>query len=116
MVGTEKRATATFAMNSISFFGLQLVSAGVINSSDSVLNGDIGSLAENKLHRLNISNDRLIGFILINDNQRAGIYTALINEGTKLSTLEYDITSKDIGLSVYSKRERTRKIWNYKGG
>jgi len=111
MAGTEKKAPATFAMNSISFFGLQLISAGIINSSNSKMGGTVGNLAENKLRRLNISNGRLIGFVLINDNQRAGIYTALINDGTKLSTLEYDIASKDIGLSVYSKEERMKRIW-----
>ncbi|MDR0820821.1 MAG: FAD-dependent oxidoreductase [Endomicrobium sp.] len=114
MTGTEIKAPAAFAMNAISFFGLQLISAGVIGTSkpDEIVTDS----AENKLRRLNISNDKLVGFVLINYNQRAGIYTALINDRTKLSTLEYDITSKDIGLDVYPKEERTKKIWNHKGG
>jgi NAD(P)H-nitrite reductase large subunit len=114
MTGTEIKAPATFAMNAISFFGLQLISAGVIGSLNS--KEIVTTLADNKLRRLNISNDKLVGFVLINCNQRAGIYTALINDRTKLSTLEYDITSKDIGLDVYPEVERTKKIWNYKGG
>jgi NAD(P)H-nitrite reductase large subunit len=114
MTGTEIKSPAVFAMNAISFFGLQLISAGVIGSSKS--NEIVTASAENKLRRLNISNDELVGFVLINYNQRAGIYTALINGRTKLSTLEYDITSKDIGLDVYPKEERTKKIWNHKGG
>ncbi|BAV58719.1 FAD-dependent oxidoreductase [Endomicrobiia bacterium] len=114
MTGTEIKAPAAFAMNAISFFGLQLISAGVIGTSKS--NEIVTDSAENKLRRLNISNDKLVGFVLINYNQRAGIYTALISDRTKLSTLEYDITSKDIGLDVYPKEERTKKIWNHKGG
>jgi len=116
MTGLRAKAPAAFAMNSISFFGLQLISAGVIsnlNSNDTVI--DIDS-TKNKLRRLNIFNDNLIGFILINDDQRAGIYTALINDKTKLSSLRYDITSKDIGLDIYPKEERTKKIWDCKGG
>jgi NAD(P)H-nitrite reductase large subunit len=114
MSGVRSKATAAFAMNSISFFGLQLVSAGIISNSKP--DGTVIDSTKNKLRSLNISNDNLIGFILINDNQRAGIYTALINDKTKLSTLRYDITSKDIGLDVYSIEERTKKIWDYKGG
>ncbi|MDR3274657.1 MAG: FAD-dependent oxidoreductase [Endomicrobium sp.] len=113
MAGTKKKAPAAFAMNAISFFGLQLISAGIISGLN--LNNGITYSTKNNLRRLNILNDNLIGFILINDNQRAGIYTALINDRTKLSTLEYDITLKDISLSVYPKEERTKKIWDYKG-
>ena len=51
------------------------------------------------------------GFVLINDPQRAGIYTSLINDKTKLSDLQYDIRSRDIDFSVYSKEVRENKIW-----
>jgi NAD(P)H-nitrite reductase large subunit len=114
ITGIEVKAPAAFSMNAVSFFGLQLISAGIIENSKP--NEIATTLAGSKLHRLNISNDRLVGFVLINCDQRAGIYTALINDRTKLSTLEYDITSKDIGLDAYQKEERTKKIWNYKGG
>ncbi|GHT55976.1 FAD-dependent oxidoreductase [Endomicrobiia bacterium] len=113
MIGAKTKAPAAFAMNAISFFGMQLISAGIINALGS--SNIVTDSAKDKLRRLNILNDNLIGFILINHNQRAGIYTALINDRTKLSTLEYDITLKDIGLSVYPKEERTKKIWNHKG-
>jgi len=114
MTKIKTKAPKALAMNSISFFGLQLISAGIISNSKSG-NNFVYSV-KNKLRKLNIFNDNLIGFVLINDNQRAGIYTSLISDKTKLSTLSYDITSRDIGFNVYSKDERTRKIWDYKGG
>ncbi|MDR1401029.1 MAG: FAD-dependent oxidoreductase [Endomicrobium sp.] len=114
MTGIKTRTPKTFAMNSISFFGLQLTSAGIINNSRSI--DTFVDSTKNKLRKLNVLNDNLIGFVLINDNQRAGIYTSLINDKVGLSTLAYDITSKDIGFNVYSKQERTKKIWDYKGG
>ncbi|MDR1952430.1 MAG: FAD-dependent oxidoreductase [Elusimicrobiota bacterium] len=108
MAGEKKLVPSSFAMNAISFFGMQLISAGIIGGSDADIyvdkNGD-------KLRRLNIANDNLIGFVLINDNQRAGIYTALINDRVKLSELEYDIKLKDIGLNVYTKEKRRDKIF-----
>ncbi|MDR0401507.1 MAG: NAD(P)/FAD-dependent oxidoreductase [Endomicrobium sp.] len=101
-----------FSMNSISFFGLHLISAGIIN--DYKFNSSIFvNSARNRLRKLNIFNDNLIGFILINDDQRAGIYTSLINDKTKISTLAYDITSNDIGFNVYSKSERISKMFNF---
>ncbi|MDR1511637.1 MAG: FAD-dependent oxidoreductase [Endomicrobium sp.] len=114
MTGAKIKAPKIFAMNSISFFGLQLISAGVI--SDSRSSGVFVDSTKNKLHKLNIFNDNLIGFVLINDNQRAGIYTSLINDKTNLSALAYDITSKDIGFNVYSAEERTKKIFDCNGG
>jgi NAD(P)H-nitrite reductase large subunit len=105
--GNKEKAPVAFAMNAISFFGLQLISAGLIGEADK---NSIFDIEANKLRRLNIVDDRLVGYVLINDNQRAGIYTALINDKTKLSTLEYDIKAKDIGLSVYPKESRICKI------
>jgi NAD(P)H-nitrite reductase large subunit len=107
----KHKAPNAFAMNAISFFGLQLISAGLIGEADQNSVFDVGA---NKLRRLNIEDDKLIGFVLINDVQRAGIYTALINDKTPLSSLEYDIKSKDIGLSIYPKDARTCKIWSGK--
>ncbi|MDR1941219.1 MAG: FAD-dependent oxidoreductase [Endomicrobium sp.] len=106
--GNKQKAPVAFAMNAISFFGLQLISAGIIGQADK---DSIFDISSNKLRRLNIVDDKLIGYVLINDQQRAGIYTALINDKTKLSSLEYDIKAKDIGLSVYPKESRTCKIW-----
>ncbi|MDR2425939.1 MAG: FAD-dependent oxidoreductase [Endomicrobium sp.] len=109
MTGKRHKAPASFAMNAISFFGLQLISAGIVSSGDA--NNLFSDTRGDKFRRLNIANDNLIGFVLINDNQRAGIYTALINDRTKLSSLEYDIKSKDIGLNIYPKEARKGKAW-----
>jgi hypothetical protein len=97
MAGTEIKVSAAFAMNAISFFDSQLISVGVIGTSKS--DKIVMDLAENKLRRLNISNDKLVGFVLINYNQRVRIYTALINDRTKLSTLEY-------GYNIKKKKEQ----------
>ncbi|MDR2860265.1 MAG: FAD-dependent oxidoreductase [Elusimicrobiota bacterium] len=108
MAGYEKKTPPSFAMNAISFFGMQLISAGITGGNEANIFTDKDG---DKLRRLNIANDDLIGFVLINDIQRAGIYTSLINDRVRLSDLEYDIKSSDIGLSVYKKPTRQDKIW-----
>jgi NAD(P)H-nitrite reductase large subunit len=105
---TDKPFGSAFAMNAISFFGMQLISAGNIGGQESNVNI---SKDNTSLRRLNIANDNLIGFVLINDILRAGIYTDLIRNKTKLSELEFDIRSKDIGLNAYNKEKRQNKIF-----
>jgi NAD(P)H-nitrite reductase large subunit len=108
MAGVKTKSPVVFSTNAISFFGLQLISAGVVNTLTP--NNIILDLAKSKLFRLNILNDNLIGFVLINCEQRAGIYTDLMSDKVKLSTLEYDITLKDVDFSIYPKEERIKKI------
>lgn len=111
MAGLKQKSPAFFAMNAISFFGMQLISAGYICENDYNYSFSDLTPQESKARRLNIQDDRLIGFLLINDFQRAGIYTDLINNKTKLSELEYDIRAKDIGLGIYPENVRKGKIW-----
>jgi hypothetical protein len=107
MTGAEIKAPAAFAVNAILFFGLQLIShlaTWELQMSDEIITDS----AENNFRRLNISSNKLAGFALIDYNQRVGICTTLINDRTKLSTFEHDITSKDISLNVYAKEERIK--------
>ncbi|MDR3048808.1 MAG: FAD-dependent oxidoreductase [Elusimicrobiota bacterium] len=110
MAGVKHEAPTSFAMNAISFFGMQLISAGLICNTDYSYAFADSVANESKVRRLNIADDRLLGFVLINDFQRAGIYTDLINNNTKLSKLEYDIKSKDIGFNIYPRDIRKDKI------
>jgi NAD(P)H-nitrite reductase large subunit len=104
-----------FAMNAISFFGMQLISAGISNNNTSLQNiqSIITEIKNSKLCKLNILNDNLVGFVMINSNKRAGIYTELIRNKIKLSTLAYDITNKqhkNIGFNVYSSDKRKQLL------
>ncbi|MDR0890879.1 MAG: FAD-dependent oxidoreductase, partial [Endomicrobium sp.] len=102
-----------FAMNAISFFGMKLISAGMICNKlkyNNVQNINIES-EWNKLFKLSICNNNLVGFTMINSIRRAGIYTDLIKNKVPLSTLLYDITTKDIGLNVYPKIARMKLLY-----
>ncbi|MDR2709149.1 MAG: FAD-dependent oxidoreductase [Elusimicrobiota bacterium] len=108
MAGEDIALNPSTSMNAISFFGLQLICAGLTGGQEDNLFVDEN---EYKLRRLNIADDTLKGFVLINDIARAGIYTDLIKNQTKLSELEYDLKQQDIGLNVYNKKERHDKLW-----
>lgn len=90
-------------MNSIGFFGLHTMTAG---SREGEVYEDI---SEMHLKKLFINNDRLVGFILIGDTARAGIYTDMIRKRTPLESVDFDILKKTPELFAFSEKYR-RKI------
>ncbi len=112
MAGVTKEFTGAFPLNAIGFFGLHLISAGIVDTKQDgykvyIQKDDTKDL----LKKLVIKDDKLEGFVLINTNERAGIYTSLINDKTPLSSLNYDITKQSIGLNAFSKDIRENKIF-----
>ena len=101
-------ATAVFdnaiPMNSIGFFGLPAMTAGRYY-------GDVHAEKSNgKLKRFFTDKNRLVGFILIGETERAGIYTSLIREKTPLDTIDFETLRKSAASSVFSKEIRRKKF------
>ena len=53
---------------------------------------------------------RLVGFILIGDVDRAGIYTSLIREQTPLDTIDFELIRDKPQLMAFSHAERAKKL------
>ena len=64
---------------------------------------------ENSGKRLLIKDNRLVGFVLLNASERAGIYTALIQNKVELNTLSGDLLDEP-GLMLYARDIRTEKL------
>lgn len=81
----------SFAVNAVDFFEISLLTAGMINpSADS--DCEIKVVAdEGKYAKFVMKDDRLMGYILVNRPANAGIYTALIEQETPLSSLDDDV-------------------------
>ncbi len=91
-------------MNAIGLFGKHIITAGTYK-------GDVYYNADEKNYKkLFYSDNKLNGFILIGDIQKAGIYTALIREKTPLDTLDFELICKMPGLMAFSKEERASKL------
>ena len=81
-----------------------MVSAGDLNGeSDIVRQG--GSYK-----RLVRRDGRLVGFLLVGDVSRAGIYTALIREQTPLSSIDYELIREKPQLAAFSRAERAHML------
>jgi NAD(P)H-nitrite reductase large subunit len=106
--GVADNAAAHFdkaiPMNAISFFGLHVITAGDYN-------GDVYAKTENGSYkRLFYSNNKLNGYILIGNVEKAGIYTSLIRERTPLDTIDFALVCEKPGLMVFTKEDRMVKL------
>lgn len=108
MAGGGIKLDGTYSVNAIDFYGLRICTCGLINaeggqySDKTVQNGD-------SYKRLIFEGNRLVGFVLINASENAGIYTSLIENKTDLSVLEYDITETP-SLFLFEKSVRAKKL------
>ena len=91
-------------MNSIGFFGLHIMSAGTC--ADLVYR----EATETGCKKLYASKGALTGFILVGQVERAGIYTALIREGTPLSSIDFDALCREPSLLPLGRDYRARKL------
>ncbi len=84
MAGGKELFEKGIPMNSLGFFGLHVMTAGRYD-------GEIyEEKSDRKLKRLFTRDGLLVGFILIGETDRAGVYTALIREKTPLSTVDFE--------------------------
>ena len=104
----EKVFDKAIPMNAIGFFGLHVITAGTY--SGEVYKG--GAKGDCQYKRLFYSDDRLNGYIIIGDVEKAGIYTSLIREQTPLSGLDFALVCEKPGLMAFTQEERARIMGN----
>ena len=104
MAGGDKSFDTGIPMNSIGFFGLHIMTAGVYD-------GEMFEDAKNgSIRRLFVKDGRLAGFILIGGTDRAGIYTSLVRERTPLDTIDFGLTKKAASNMIFSRDIRRKKF------
>ena len=91
-------------MNAIGFFGLHVITAGHYE-------GDVyAETAQDNYKRLFYQDNRLNGYILIGNVEKAGIYTSLIRERTPLDTIDFTLICEKPGLMAFTKEVRKIKL------
>lgn len=104
MAGGDEVFDKAIAMNSICLMGLNAMTAG---SYEGELYEEKG---EGKLKHLFIRNGYLVGFILIGETERAGIYTSLIRERTPLNQVDFEMLKKIATSAAFSPEMRRKKF------
>ena len=104
MAGGDKEFTNAIPMNSIGFYGLHIMTAG---------NYD-GECFEEKrdgvLKRFFVKDNKLIGYMLIGETDRAGIYTSMIREQVPLDTVDFELLKKVATTFAFSSENRRKKF------
>lgn len=104
MAGGDRPFRKAVPMNASGFLGLHMITAGSYD-------GEQYLTRENGNYKLLVTrDDRLVGFILIGDIERAGIYTSLIRECTPLSSIDFELIREKPQLMAFSSTERAKKL------
>lgn len=104
MAGGNRAFDKSIPMNASGFMGLHMITAGSYEGEAYIVED------EDSYKMLVTKDDRLRGFILIGDVERAGIYTSLIREKTPLSSIDFDLIKERPQLMAFSSTERVHKL------
>jgi len=104
MAGGDKSFDKAIPMNAIGFFGLHMITAGSYTGNVHSENG------KDNYRRLFYSDNKLNGYILIGNVEKAGIYTSLIREHTPLDTIDFALVCEKPGLMAFRKEDRMVKL------
>ena len=104
MAGGETCFRKAMPMNAIGFFGLHVITAG--NYTGEVYCENAGE----NYKRLFYSDNKLNGYILIGNVEKAGIYTSLIREWAPLDSIDFPLICENPGLVAFTKEDRIRKL------
>jgi NAD(P)H-nitrite reductase large subunit len=102
MAGKLEVFDKAMPMNAIGFFGMPLVTAGSYEGEE------YKEVTEDSYKKLVFKDNKLVGYIMINDVDRAGIYTALIREKIDLSGVDIELLKKRPQLMLFNKTDRKR--------
>ncbi|NLM50859.1 MAG: NAD(P)/FAD-dependent oxidoreductase [Clostridiaceae bacterium] len=104
MAGDKVKYEKAIPMNAIGFFGLHIITAGSYRGESYEFIG------ENSYKRLFINDNRLVGYIMIGEINRAGIYTSLIKDKVDLSTIDMGLLLQKPNLMMFPKDVRKQKL------
>lgn len=104
MAGGNNVFDNAIPMNAIGFFGLHALTAG---SYDGEMYEEKGS---DSVKRLFVKDGYLIGFIMIGNTDKVGIYTSLIRNKTPLASLDFELLKINPSLAPFSSQYRRQKL------
>jgi NAD(P)H-nitrite reductase large subunit len=104
MAGGDMGFAKAIPMNAIGFFGLHVITAGSYE-------GDIYEENTNETYKkLHYQDNKLNGYIIVGNVEKAGIYTSLIRERTPLDTIDFSLVCKRPGLMAFQMEDRKTKL------
>ena len=113
MAGTRTRYKGGFAMNSIDILGLPIISAGTSNIENQPGSEILKRVDPNQniYKKVIIQNNRISGYLFMNEIDRAGILTGLITDMVDISSFKKDILGENFGYIYVPVESRPREVF-----
>ncbi len=99
MAGGDAAFDKAAPFNALGLFDTHIATAGVYE-------GDAYTDTSEGYKKLFVKDNKLVGFILIDCIERAGIYTSLIREQTPLDTVDFELLKKNPALMAFARGTR----------
>ncbi len=112
MCGTRTEYHGLFAMNSVQIFDIPSISFGVTNPPEQEGYEVLKILDKGKgvYKKIVLKDSRVVGVILLNSIERAGVYGLLIREGIDVKGFKDQLLRDDFGLLVLPKEFRKHLV------
>lgn len=107
MAGGESVFNKGIPMNSMGLLGLHMITAGSYQGDVYIDNSD-------GYKKLFYKDNKLVGYIMIGNVDKAGIYTSLIRDRIPLDSIDFELIKKRPALMAFSKEERDIKLGGVK--
>ncbi len=104
MAGRESYYLNAIPMNAIGFWGVHIISAGSYDGEEFV------EETESTYKKLVFRDNRLVGYILLGNVARAGIYTSMIKEKIDLNEVDVDLLKQKPQMMMFGKARREEKL------
>ncbi|MEI7905320.1 MAG: FAD-dependent oxidoreductase [Candidatus Firestonebacteria bacterium] len=109
MAGTETEFQGSFAMNSVEILGVPSISFGITNPAGEGYEV-VKKTEENRYKKMILKNNILVGVILVNCIERAGIYGLLIKEKLNILGMKKELLKDDFGFLLLPKNFRKHYV------
>jgi len=111
MAGKETEFKGGFAMNSIGFFRLPMITAGIIKPEEDGYEILVKvEVEKNSYKKIVIKEDKVVGFIFLKNVDRAGIITSLISEKINVKSFKEELLKDSFGYIDLPKELRKNRL------
>jgi len=99
MAGKKTEYAGGTAMNSINYFGLDIVTAGLVMPSDVSGYEVFSKQKEGIYQRVVVKENRIVGMVFIGDIERSGIVFGLMRDRVDINGIKKQLLADDFGLA-----------------
>ncbi|MHB1652854.1 MAG: NAD(P)/FAD-dependent oxidoreductase [Desulfitobacteriaceae bacterium] len=111
MAGERQAYRGGFAMNSIGFFDLPMITAGIVKPEGSEFTELVQSApAKREYKKIVLREGRIVGFITLKKIDRAGILTGLMDKEVDVTSFQAHLFKEDFGYIYFPKEYRQEQL------